>query len=57
VSIDPTITLGNVLTIIALLGGILAFAIRISARLVRIETKVDILFTRYQQECRYPGAD
>lgn len=47
---DPTLTLGNVLTLIGLLGGALTFWVGMVRRLDRIEWKMDMLWKWYQHE-------
>lgn len=47
---DPTLTLGNVLTLLTMLGGAAVFWIRLVRRLDRIDWKVHMIWRWYQKE-------
>jgi len=45
---DPTVTLGNLLSLAAMVAATLGVYVRIAERLARIETKIDVLWERRQ---------
>jgi hypothetical protein len=44
---DTTITLGNLVEMVAFLSGAVVIYLRVMERLIRIETKLDVLWQKY----------
>jgi hypothetical protein len=47
VHFDTTITLGNLVEMVAFLSGAVVIYLRVMERLIRIETKLDVLWQKY----------
>lgn len=49
ITLDMTVTLGNVLTTVLILGGLLAVYLKMRDRLVELGVKVDTLWNQYER--------
>lgn len=47
--LDLTVTLGNVISAVSTLGGVLAAYIKLTSRLVRIETQLEPLWREFER--------